>query len=425
MADLRWANFSGADLLLANLSNTHFSGANFSKAELSGANFFKADLDEVDFTRSKLFGANLAWANLSKATLISVDFGASRLIYATLDGCELTGARLWETQRTGWSIKGVICGSACWDELGIEFTEYASGEFERLYSDKTKVVLHYIGGMKPEEIATLPGLVQRLQSEHEGCSLHLKSVEDDAGGATVTIAIEDAGDSDPKELQEKVSETAKQLQGAQQKYLEIESKHRAVKSELDSLQKRIFPLLLEKVTGPSADTPPRTEFLTVMFLDPTGFSKLSDDEKQGCVDMLRGLASPILWGTDGLYINMWGDAVVAGFEDVNYGLECARKFIGHLEVEGMDTRIGMSRGEVRVAYNATTERLDIDGDSVNEGARIEPMAKTGEVLVTEELRYCPDVDGKKFKFKEVQRELTKDVGDRKKGSTVTCYVLVI
>jgi class 3 adenylate cyclase len=122
-----------------------------------------------------------------------------------------------------------------------------------------------------------------------------------------------------------------------------------------------------------------------------------------------------------MYINTWGDAIVAGFGNPNDGLFLACKFIQHLGVEKIEARIGMSRGLVVVHYNELTKRMDIAGESINIGARLEPMAHSGEILISEELRYHPDVEEKRFIFTPEQRALKKAVGDQHQGAMIDCY----
>ena len=71
--------------------------------------------------------------------------------------------------------------------------------------------------------------------------------------------------------------------------------------------------------------------------------------------------------------------------------------------------------------NPLTDRLDIEGDSVNVAARLEPLAEQGEVLITEELRYHPEVKQDRFIFTRYQRSLKKAVGDQQQGDEVECY----
>ena len=71
-----------------------------------------------------------------------------------------------ETQRAGWSIHGIRCETASWDRYGKERKTYSPGEFERLYADKKKIVLHYKGGIHPIEIVTLPALIQQMEARY-------------------------------------------------------------------------------------------------------------------------------------------------------------------------------------------------------------------------------------------------------------------
>jgi len=87
-----------------------------------------ADLSEADFS----------WADLSNVDFHNASLLLARLINVNLDGANLTGTGLWETQRTGWSIKGVICEYVYWYRESKEKTEYAPGEFEKLFCQPNK-----------------------------------------------------------------------------------------------------------------------------------------------------------------------------------------------------------------------------------------------------------------------------------------------
>jgi Pentapeptide repeats (8 copies) len=122
-----------------------------------------------------LSGATLCWANLVNADLREANLQEANLINARLDGAKLTGAYLWETQRDGWSMP----------------TEYKEGEFERNYAAKPRIILRYPGGIPPMDLLALPLVVERLQAEHPGSVLQIRSLQNDAGGASVTITVED------------------------------------------------------------------------------------------------------------------------------------------------------------------------------------------------------------------------------------------
>src|SRR5262249_19610829 len=126
----------------------------------------------------------------------------SRLINAIFDGANLTNACLWETQRAGWSIKGVICESIYWDEEREKLDAYEPGDFERLYSEKARVQIKYLGGLSTLEIATLPGLIQHLKELHPGVVLRFESIRDASGGAVVNLVFDNAGDISPEQIEE-------------------------------------------------------------------------------------------------------------------------------------------------------------------------------------------------------------------------------
>src|SRR5439155_15159294 len=214
--DLRGASLSKAHLVEADLRHVNFTGAHLSDADLSKVDLrtvhlSRADLRQVDLSGADLRRAHLRQADLSEAILCGVDFRLANLIETNCNGAMLTEARLWESQRAGWSIHGVQCQAASWDRDGRERTRYSPGEFERLYTDHTTIVLHYPGGLSPLELATLPALLQRMEAAHPGCVLHLRSVQAEAGGATVTVVMDDGGGQTRDGLQDQ----AQHLQAAQ------------------------------------------------------------------------------------------------------------------------------------------------------------------------------------------------------------------
>ena len=80
----------------------------------------------------------------------------------------------------------------------------------------------------------------------------------------------------------------------------------------------------------------------------------------------------------------------------------------------------MSFGKAIVNYNPLTDKLDINGDSINVGARLETMAEVNEVLVSKELYDHPDVLREQFEFQLHMRPLKKSVGNLPKGTLVEC-----
>jgi hypothetical protein len=160
-----------------------------------------------------------------------------------LDRAALTDARLWASQRANWSIHNILCEAAYWDEGGQEPTPYGPGEFERLYAASTKMVLQYAGSMSPIEIATLPAFIQHLEATHPGCALRLDSVQIAAGGATVTVGIDDTGGRSPEEhaARKRALETAaQQAIRSQRALLEERTVSEKIQVQLDLVYKEIL-----------------------------------------------------------------------------------------------------------------------------------------------------------------------------------------
>jgi hypothetical protein len=201
-AILAGANLSGAHLLGASLSEANLSEANLRWADLRRANLSEANLSEANLSEANLRWADLPSANLSGAHLLGASLSEANLIDAKLDHADLTGAKLWETQRAGWSIKDIICARAFWDREGEKLTEYGEGEFERLFAEKPRIVLHYPGGISNVELFALPLIVQRLEAEHPGSALRIRSVQDGASGALVTIVVEDLAGRDAEAFEQ-------------------------------------------------------------------------------------------------------------------------------------------------------------------------------------------------------------------------------
>jgi len=253
--DFSRANLSGADLNEANLKEailreTDFSRANLSAANLSGANLSGADLRTAKLSAANLSGAklneaNLLWANLDGANLSGASLQTVRLINAYLDGANLTGAYLWETQRAGWSIKGVICEYAYWDEKAKEKILYAPGEFERLFADQTKIRLSYKDGISLFEIGSLPTLIQHLE-EMQGYSLRFVSITEGGGGTVVELAIEDTDEKTAEEIeaikQAMEAEAERNIQILREILETKEGKIKKLKGKVEGLKETISDL---------------------------------------------------------------------------------------------------------------------------------------------------------------------------------------
>ena len=202
MANLRSANLKdayavGADLSQANLNSANLRFANLGRSCLAGADLRAAhadyaDLSEADLTGAALFRTGLTSAKLFRTKLTGADLRAATLMDANLSECVANDVMLWESQRSGWKIGGIVCKRAFWDKNAEEPTSYEPGEFERLHSEQACIELFYQGGVSKFELNTLPALLHHLASLHKDANIRLKSIEETGGGAKISISVADS-----------------------------------------------------------------------------------------------------------------------------------------------------------------------------------------------------------------------------------------
>jgi hypothetical protein len=141
-------------------------------------------------------------------------------------------------------------------------TEYEDGAFERIFAEKPRIVLRYAGGMSPVDLAMLPLIIERLQADHPDSSFHIRSVQDDGGGATVTITVEDlTGRSDEAFTQDielmrgDIATLQRRLQQEERLRLDAEASYRTmVQDVLPRLLDRALPkteVHVGQITGPT------------------------------------------------------------------------------------------------------------------------------------------------------------------------------
>jgi class 3 adenylate cyclase len=132
-------------------------------------------------------------------------------------------------------------------------------------------------------------------------------------------------------------------------------------------------------------------------------------------------------------VNTWGDAVYAIFDfayDAGcFALELAEMILegredwinhklyseGGLDEDGepiqypLNVRIGLHTGPVFMHYDPVVRRLGFTGEHVNRAARIEPIAKPGEVFASEEFAALAELGA------EIRRRARPDGADEDNG----------
>jgi class 3 adenylate cyclase len=276
----------------------------------------------------------------------------------------------------------------------------------------------------PKEQSLLPAIIDAIAEAYPGCAISIKKIVLRNQGGLIQIFFDSpiviAG---PQllEISSEIEHLTRQLKIAQERLLAEKSEREKFENLYSELREDVFPLVLSQLRTQGRLKERSVKMLFIMFADIAGFSKLNNDERTHTLDLMRLLSKAVLKSDRGLYLNTWGDGIVAAFDDVTQGLRCACKFVQHLQIDGIDVRVGASWGAARITHNEVTDRLDIDGESVNLGARIEPLAEAGEVLASDIVVELEELDRAKFSFVPRDAELKKAIGEKTVGEKLRVY----
>ena len=408
------ADLSDTDLRGANLTSSNLTGAIIRGAKLDKAIFTDAVLCDVDFTKQ-----NLQHVNFKSADLRNSNFKEAQLSYANLSQANISGSHLWRIKYKNWILSNVECTHAYWDKTGKEKTEYTSHEFERIYASSISIRLNYPFRLTSSEIATLPIFIDHLQASHWGIVLRLKSIEDVAGGAEVTLIVEEMGPFAPALLLEELQQEATRIQLAQISARTNMNVQRELKENIGQIKEKFWPRLLEIAAEHEHD---QVRNLTILFMDLKGFSNWTDSERSNRLSLFRGLLKPVLKKWKASYPNMEGDSLRITFRNASIGLACACMIRNVLTAAGFELRIGIDLGEVMVVHNEVTDQADLEGAAVTMAARLEAIAEPGEILITDKVRHYSDNKGI-FEFVTKRVKLAKSVGVKKQGDAIECHAV--
>ncbi len=410
--DFTDANLENADLSYANLSGAKLTHARLFKTKMQGVQFRDANLEYVDFNKANLQGLDLTGVNLRNS-----DLREANLQNAHLANADITGAKLWRIQSHGWDISRIKCEYAYWDKSGRDKTSYRINEFERIYREAITIELKYPQRLTNLELATLPILLEHLQASQWGTILRLKSISDIAGGALVSIIVEETGKHNPSEVKQELEDEAARIQMAQLAVRNNTELQKELKEALAGVKDQYWPRFLELAAEHERE---QIRNLTVVFMDLKGFTTWKGSEMSEKLALFRGLLKPILNKWQAGFPNMEGDSLRVTFRNATAGLSCACMMSRVLYGAGFEVRIGVELGEVAVVHNEVTEISDLEGTAVSMAARLESVASPGEVLATAKVRHYTDYKGI-FNFKSRNVQLNKSIGNKNAGDIVECY----
>jgi len=136
------------------------------------------------------------------------------------------------------------------------------------------------------------------------------------------------------------------------------------------------------------DAPDRRRRLTVVvFADVAGYTELSsrdEDAALAVVDGFREVAAAAVEAGGGRIVKHLGDGLMAAFESVDgalgasFALQTSFAEISAVGSAGVRLRVGVHLGEVTEAEDG-----DLYGDGVNTAARVQALARPGDVAISD------------------------------------------
>ncbi|MBW2615217.1 MAG: hypothetical protein JRD02_03450 [Deltaproteobacteria bacterium] len=216
------------------------------------------------------------------------------------------------------------------------------------------------------------------------------------------------------ELEHRVEERTAELQKAQQDLLQLnhdlESKVKSQVVELEmynELRRYLSPKLTEKILtgGHAFGKEPQRKIMTVVFSDIRGFSSVTDslesEELFHLLDRYLSEMIKIIHDHDGTLNKIIGDGLLIFFNDpipmedhaeraVRMAVDMQRKITGLLDEwrqygHELGIGIGINTGYVTVGNIGSDMHRDytVIGNQVNVAARLESVAKPGEILISQ------------------------------------------
>ena len=123
------------------------------------------------------------------------------------------------------------------------------------------------------------------------------------------------------------------------------------------------------------------QLAAIMFTDVVGYTSIMGKDEVAAIALLkqnRQLHQSAIDTHQGRLLQIIGDGMLASFPSVTDAIDAAQKILKEARtIEDLQIRIGIHLGEV------VFDKDDVFGDGVNIAARIEPLAPSGGILVSE------------------------------------------
>jgi len=151
----------------------------------------------------------------------------------------------------------------------------------------------------------------------------------------------------------------------------------------------------------------RRQLAAIMFTDIVGYTSLMGKDEQKALELLKKnkkIHKRLIAQFNGKLLKEIGDGILASFSSVSEAVYCAGAIQKDAKEEEISLRIGIHEGEVVFQDN------DVFGDGVNIASRIEALATTGEILLSESAyKNIKNKEGIRAEF--VKEETLKNVDE--------------
>lgn len=446
---LNGTNLFRADLRGARLHRTQASEASFTEANLectrmgviecwgsffSKTNLERAMLDNLNLSFCKFRQARLRNASLQNADLTGCDFSCADLSQADLSGAILreanfTGAWIWRTDLSGCNLEDVLCENVHMGPDRNAQVNFTQGEFEKLFS-RTRIQFCFPSGNYSLDGLHLRDIIRSLDLSNSAYfAIGQNTSESHETCVAITFRPQSCDDlnklsdfeKEAEKLKDELIEKETQLKHKQD-YLDIaQTEKNSLEQDYNRLLKQLAREKLEN--SPISGT--LDKFMVVCFFDLKGSTGHDANEEKETISTFWRLGDAEIPNQGGQYLNTWGDAIVACFDDVNVAIRASINFIAYLNQNKLPCRAGINIGRIWVRHNPITKRNDIGGSEVHLAERIQSATPPGTVCISGNVRYCDKLDRTLFRIEPITVTLKKATREHPAGSDLQVFSITL
>ncbi|MBF0248097.1 MAG: pentapeptide repeat-containing protein [Alphaproteobacteria bacterium] len=391
--DLAGMNLRGTILSQANLKKSNLSGANLKGASLAGANLQECNLAGADLEGANLAGAYLLKANLTGCNLRNVNLARAGLVgKANFSGADFTNANLAGARAAGANMSGANFSHATLVGTDLRDSDMTGACLANADTSGTKF-----------DGANLTGTILHDFRQHED-----DRVVDYPPAPEPQIQAVPAPEpySEPEPEPEAYFEPEPEPEPEPQP---ARAPAPAPQAEAPAIDNRYYQF--------------QTHEYAFLSLFLSNFARRSQKEKNDLLAWLAHYNAQYLHLEGFIPMTTLANAIVCGFDNPTQALRCANGYLATLKQIGVDAYATITMGTATVRSEPDSNDKELLANSISPGARLEPLANPGEVVVLEELHNHPATDRSQFDFSKVTRPWRMMTDTEGLGVNAVCYLV--